>query len=53
MTEKQERIYDILLTLDSEFIVDLFLNYHGTQILDIDFMEFINQELGIEEEEDC
>ena len=52
MTEQQERIYDILTDLDSVILVELFVNYHGTQILDSDFIEFINQELGIEEEEE-
>ena len=51
MNEQQERFYDILTDLDSVVLVDLFLNYYGTQILDSDFIEFINQELGMEEQD--
>ena len=51
MTEQQNRIYDILTDLDSVVLVDLFLNYHGTQLLEKDFMEFVREELGLEEEE--
>lgn len=34
--------------LTGEQVLQLFTNYHGLQILDNDFLNFVNQELGID-----
>lgn len=44
MSETQMKIWDMLVKLDGETVARLFTNYYGTQLLDEDFMDFIEQE---------
>ena len=44
MSEMQIKIWNILIKLDGETVARLFTNYYGTQLLDEDFMVFLEQE---------
>jgi hypothetical protein len=44
MTEEQERMYDMLCELTAEQAVDMFLNYHGTQLLSEGFREYLMED---------
>ena len=44
MSEMQMKIWDILIKLDGGTVARLFTNYYGTQLLDEDFMDFLEQE---------
>ena len=44
MSETQIKIWDMLVKLDGETVTRLFTNYYGTQLLDEDFMNFLEQE---------
>lgn len=44
MSEMQIKIWNILIKLDGEAVARLFTNYYGTQLLDEDFMDFLEQE---------
>lgn len=44
MSEMQIKIRNILIKLDGETVARLFTNYYGTQLLDEDFMVFLEQE---------
>jgi hypothetical protein len=39
-----ERVWDVLVSLDSETLLRAVTDYHGTQILDEDFAEFLVDE---------
>jgi hypothetical protein len=51
MTERQEEIWDILVSLDSETLLNAITDYHGMKILDEGFAEFLVDE-GIMEQAD-
>jgi hypothetical protein len=53
MSEKQEQMWDILCELDGETVARLFTDYHGTQLLDNGFREFLQDEGYLEEEPEC
>ena len=44
MSEIQIKIWDMLIKLNGETVARLFTNYYGTQLLDEDFMDFLEQE---------
>lgn len=44
MSETQIKIWELLIKLDGETVARLFTNYYGTQLLDEDFMAFLEQE---------
>jgi hypothetical protein len=53
MNEKQLKIYEELSGLDGETVIRLLTNYHGLQILDDGFYDFlIDQDIIEEDEED-
>ena len=52
LDELQERIYEALIECDSEEVVNYFIQYHGTQLLDEGFKEHLILEGVIEEDED-
>jgi hypothetical protein len=52
MNEKQERMWDILCELDGETVARLFTDYHGTQLLDDGFREFLQGEGYMDEDDD-
>jgi hypothetical protein len=49
-TERQERIWDTLVSLDSKTLLRAVTDYHGMQILDDRFAEFLVDEGLIEGE---
>jgi hypothetical protein len=49
MTEKQRKIYNTLVDLGSTEVVDIILNFHGTQLLSDDFFEHLIDEGVIED----
>jgi hypothetical protein len=59
-TEKQlDRMWDILIDLDSETLLRAITNYHGMRVLDEDFAEFLvgeglldSEVVGREDEEE-
>ena len=44
MSETQIKIWELLIKLNGETVTRLFTNYYGTQLLDKDFMDFLEQE---------
>jgi hypothetical protein len=52
MSEKQEQMWDILCELDGETVARLFTDYHGNQLLDDGFREFLQDEGYMEPDED-
>ena len=44
MDEKQQKMYDALLDCDAETIVNAFLDWHGTQLLDDGFYKHLEDE---------
>lgn len=44
MDDLQNKIWDVLSELDTETVLQLFTNYHGTQLLDEGFAEFLSDE---------
>lgn len=44
MSEMQIKIWNIIIKLDGEAVARLFTKYYGTQLLDEDFMVFLEQE---------
>ena len=52
MTDEQAKIWDALCELDGETVARLFTNYHGNQLLDEGFHEFLIDEGVMEEEYD-
>jgi hypothetical protein len=59
MTMLQEQVWDALVSLDSETLLRTFTDYHGLQLFDEDFAEFLVEEglmesevIGRENEED-
>jgi hypothetical protein len=44
MTERQDQIWDTLVSLDSETLLRAVTDYHGMQILDAGFAEFLIDE---------
>jgi hypothetical protein len=44
MTALQEQVWDALVSLDSETLLRTFTDYHGLQIFDEDFAEFLVDE---------
>ena len=50
--EKQEEMYDLLVSLDAETVTDLFTNYYGMQLLGNDFYQFLIGEGYIDEPEE-
>lgn len=48
MSDEQKRIYEALENLSSDKVLELFLNFYGTQILSGEFGEFVGDELNIE-----
>ena len=44
MSEMQIKIWDMLIKLDGGTVAQLFTNYYGMQLLDEDFMDFLEQE---------
>ena len=53
MDNKQDVMWDVLLDLSSEEVLRAFTNYHGLQLLDDGFYEFLQDEGFIEEDDDC
>jgi hypothetical protein len=53
MSEKQEQMWDILCELDGETVARLFTDYHGNQLLDDGFREFLQDEGYMEEDDEC
>ena len=51
MTQIQRRIFAILTRLSGEKVAQLMLDYHGTQLLDEGFGDFLVDE-GVAERED-
>ena len=41
MNKNQEQIWDVLCEFDGETVARLFLDYHGTQLLDEGFREHL------------
>lgn len=52
MTNEQTKIWNALCELDGETVARLFTDYHGNQLLDEGFHEFLIDEGVIEEEYD-
>jgi len=52
MTDKQKRIYDALVAMDSDNVLNFILDYHGRQIFSNDFYEHLVDEGVIEMEGD-
>lgn len=52
MNEHQEEMWDTLCELDGETVARLFTCYHGTQLLDGGFREFLQEEGYLEPDED-
>jgi hypothetical protein len=59
MTELQEQVWDVLVALDSETLLQAFTDYHGMGLLNEDFVEFLVDEglmepevIGRNEDED-
>lgn len=52
MTDEQAKMWDALCELDGETVARLFTNYHGNQLLDEGFHEFLIDEGVMEEEYD-
>jgi hypothetical protein len=52
MTKKQKKMYDKLIDLDGPTILQLFLDYHGTQLLDDGFYEEMGLNGLIDEDEE-
>jgi len=52
LDELQEKIYEALIECDSEEVVNCFIQYYGTQILDEGFKEHLTDEGIMEEDED-
>lgn len=50
MTEKQEKMWDVLVGLEGEDVARLFTDWHGTQLLSDGFYEHMIEEGYIEEE---
>jgi hypothetical protein len=44
MTDLQNQIWDTLVSLDSEALLSIFVDYRGGQILDEGFAEFLIDE---------
>ena len=44
MSETPMKIWDMLVKLDGETVARLFTYYYGTQLLDEDFMDVLEQE---------
>lgn len=44
MDKKQERAYNILIQYKTETVLNVFLNFYGTQLLDDEFMQFLVSE---------
>lgn len=55
MNERQEEMWDKLCELDGETVARLFTDYHGNQLLDDGFREFLQEEgyLEPDEEPEC
>ncbi len=55
MNEKQMQMWDTLCKLDGETVSQLFTDYHGTQLLDAGFREFLQDEgyLEPDDEPEC
>ena len=52
MTNEQTKIWNALCELDGETVARLFTDYHGNQLLDEGFQEFLIDEGVMEEEYD-
>lgn len=52
MSEHQEQSWNVLCELDGETVARLFTSYHGTQLLDDGFREFLQDEGYLEPDED-
>jgi hypothetical protein len=52
MNEKQERIWETLVSLDSKTVLAVLTDYHGLQLLDEGFAGFLIDEGYLEEEEE-
>lgn len=52
MNEKQEQMWDMLCELDGETVARLFTDYHGNQLLDDGFREFLQDEGYLELDEE-
>ena len=52
LDELQEKIYEALIECDSEEVVNCFIQYYGTQLLDEGFKEHLTDEGIMEEDED-
>jgi hypothetical protein len=50
--ERQDRIWDVLVSLDSETLLRAVTNYYGMQLLDEGFEEFLADEGLMEPSED-
>jgi hypothetical protein len=50
MSEKQEKMYDVLIEMSSEEVIQLFTDYHGLQLLDDGFYDHMASE-GIFEDD--
>lgn len=44
MDKKQELAYSILIQYEAETVLNAFLNFYGTQLLDDEFMRFLVSE---------
>ncbi len=55
MTEKQKQIWDVLCKLDGEMVARLFTDYHGNQLLNDGFREYLQDEgyLKPDDEPEC
>lgn len=52
MSEEQEKMWDALSELSSEDVIRAFTNYHGMQLLDDGFYEFMQDEGYLPEDEE-
>lgn len=52
MSEKQEKTWGALCELDGETVARLFLDYHGMQLLDEGFYEYLQEEGVLEPDVD-
>ena len=52
MTDKQDIMWDVLTGMDADTAVRAITNYHGMQLLDDGFYEFLQEEGLIEAEDE-
>ncbi len=52
MNEKQTKMYNALTNLGTTEAVDIILSYHGLQLLDDEFYEYLQEEGILDEDEE-